>query len=280
MHDKLMTLRRALRTFVEFQGKTQSQKHIKQLHWHIAERLVIEGGFNPDHITPRPPLRVETSRKGRSIRHNLVHDPTVAVEGESTILGGLKTKDVDVVVSIPGIGPCVAISVKGTLSAFRNLTNRMEEAAGDCTNIHIAYPNLIYGFFHVIRGGFEGKVRKPNDIAIHSDGRIAEGVVRYHDAMERLAGRQDVRNDVSRYEAVSLAIIDVQDPGVILSAFPARNSEILHSKFFETILRHYDLRYTYAAPALRQRTQRFEWASDSDVLRAPGAESFAPRLAN
>ena len=58
------------------------------------------------------------------------------------MLGGLKTKDVDVVVSKPGIGPCVAVSIKGTLNAFRNLTNRMEEAVGDCTNLHISYPNL------------------------------------------------------------------------------------------------------------------------------------------
>ena len=31
-------------------------KHIKPLHWYIACRLVLEGGFNPDHITPRPPF--------------------------------------------------------------------------------------------------------------------------------------------------------------------------------------------------------------------------------
>ncbi len=58
----------------------------------------------------------------------LVHDPESAAGGELTVLGGLKTKDVDVVVSKPGIGPCVAVSIKGTLNAFRNLTNRMEEA--------------------------------------------------------------------------------------------------------------------------------------------------------
>ncbi len=69
------------------------------------------------------------------------------------MLGGLKT---DVVVSKPGIGPCVAVSIKGTLSAFRNLTNRMEEAVGDCTNLHISYPNLVYGFLHVIRANPEG----------------------------------------------------------------------------------------------------------------------------
>lgn len=88
----------------------------------------------------------------------LVHDPESAAGGELTVLGGLKTKDVDVVVSEPGIGPCVAVSIKGTLNAFRNLTNRMEEAVGDCTNLHISYPNLVYGFLHVLRGNREGPV--------------------------------------------------------------------------------------------------------------------------
>lgn len=76
----------------------------------------------------------------------LVHDPERAAGGELTVLGGLKTKDVDVVVTKPAIGPCIAVSIKGTLNAFRNLTNRMEEAVGDCTNLHISYPNLVYGF--------------------------------------------------------------------------------------------------------------------------------------
>lgn len=48
-----------------------------------------------------------------------------------------------------GIGPCIAVSMKGSLNAFRDLTNRLEEAVGDCTNIHIAYPALVYGFMHV-----------------------------------------------------------------------------------------------------------------------------------
>ena len=37
----------ALGKFVEA-IQTQSQEHIKPLHWHIACRLVIEGGFHPD----------------------------------------------------------------------------------------------------------------------------------------------------------------------------------------------------------------------------------------
>ena len=130
MAESLVSLKAALMAFVEATA-TQSQAHIKPLHLHIVERLVIEGGFFPDDISPRPPLRVETRGSGNKRSHVLIFDPTVAQRGEQTVLGGLKTKDVDVVVAKPGIGPCMAISVKGTFNAFRNLTNRMEEAAGE-----------------------------------------------------------------------------------------------------------------------------------------------------
>ncbi len=46
----------AFRRFATHSGGTESAKHIKPLHWYIACRLVLEGGFNPDHITPRPPF--------------------------------------------------------------------------------------------------------------------------------------------------------------------------------------------------------------------------------
>lgn len=142
------------------------------------------------------------------------------------MLGGLKTKDVDVVVSKPGIGPCVAVSIKGTLNAFRNLTNRMEEAVGDCTNLHISYPNLVYGFLHVIRANREGPLAPDaahflkadesgnvvaNDIAVRGDGEVVESIVRYHDVLLGLAGRDGVRNDISRYEALALAMICPED---------------------------------------------------------------------
>ena len=65
-----VSLRAALAHFVTFRGSTQSQRHIKPLHWYVACRLVVEGGFDPDEIVPRPPFRVD--RKGaRSI---LAHD--------------------------------------------------------------------------------------------------------------------------------------------------------------------------------------------------------------
>lgn len=49
----------------------ESERHIKPLHWYVACRLVVEGGFDPDEIVPRPPFRV--TRKGK--RLVLVHGP-------------------------------------------------------------------------------------------------------------------------------------------------------------------------------------------------------------
>ena len=43
-----VSLRAALAHFVTFRGSTQSQRHIKPLHWYVACRLVVEGGFDPD----------------------------------------------------------------------------------------------------------------------------------------------------------------------------------------------------------------------------------------
>ena len=107
--------------------KTQSQHIVKPIHWYIACRLVIEGGFQPNEIKPRPPF--EVVKKGTSY---LLHfDSNKASGKEATVLGGLKTNDVDVVVEKPGIGPVIAISCKTTGKAFRNLTNRMEEAVGE-----------------------------------------------------------------------------------------------------------------------------------------------------
>ena len=281
MHERLTTLTDALRNFIDAR-ETQSQAHIKMLHWHIVERLVIEGGFDPDDIVPRPPLRVESSRHGKSRQYRLIHDPAAAIAGERTILGGLKTKDVDVVVTQPGIGPCVAISVKGTLNAFRNLTNRMEEAAGDCTNIHISYPNLVYGYMHVIKAAREDEVEKRNDVAVQQDGSIVDSIARYHDAITRLGGRTDLRNDVSRYESVCLALVSTesQQRGSIISDFPAVDSPIQFGRFFDSIYNTYDLRYVYTAPALRRKTERRCWSPESPAFGTDGAAGFDPRLAD
>ena len=281
-------LSEALDAFVSVPGKPQSQAHIRPLHWYIACRLVVEGGFHPDDIVPRPPFSVRFSRGG----YLLVHDPESAAGGELTVLGGLKTKDVDVVVSKPGIGPCVAVSIKGTLNAFRNLTNRMEEAVGDCTNLHISYPNLVYGFLHVIRANREGPLAPEaahflkadeagnvaaNDIAVRGDGEVVESIVRYHDVLLGLAGRDGVRNDISRYEALALAMVEPESRSVVAD-WPSAASPLRMEKFMDEIYRAYDQRYVYAAPKLAKRTARLAWLAESPALEVPIAREFVPRL--
>ena len=281
MSCEWVSRRTALARFVEFQGTTQSQRHIRPLHWYVACRLVVEGGFDPDEIVPRPPFRVGT--RGRS--PVLVHDPELGGGGERTIYGGLKTKDVDVVVTKEGIGPVLAVSCKGAIGAFRNLTNRMEEAVGDCTNLHIAYPPLVYGYLVVMRANRAeevGMVRQQpkqeqvgrpladNDVAIDREGRPVAIVRRFHAALQELVDRRGIRNDVSRYEAIALALASTrsEEVGILVDEFPEAGSPLRFERFFETLYRQYDERFVYGAPDLQRITARKEWARTSAALNA------------
>ena len=117
----LTSLGDALVRFAFPDSSVQTSRHILALHWYVACRLVIEGGLDPDRIRPRPPITVERTRYGTFLHH----DPGAAKPGERTI--PCKTKKVDVTVTTT-IGPALAVSLKGSHNAFRNLTNRMEEA--------------------------------------------------------------------------------------------------------------------------------------------------------
>ena len=117
--------REAFKRFATHIGGTQRAKHIKHLlHWYIASRLVLEGGFDPEMITPRPPF-VATRRKSKNkIVKSLIYEPRVAEGGEKVILGGLKTKSVDVVVTKNDLGPVIAISCKGVTEGISEYLNR------------------------------------------------------------------------------------------------------------------------------------------------------------
>jgi hypothetical protein len=276
---RLYTLAEALSRFVT-STTTQDAQHIKPLHWYVACALVVEGGFSPESITPRPPFRISLERRGRDVRHVLFCDDAAALDGERTLLGGLKTKAVDVVVSTSHVGPCLAVSLKGSLNAFRNLTNRMEEAVGDCTNLHISYPALVYGFLHVLRGTHESEARSPNDVAIRLDGSPALDIVRYHDTLSRLCGRLDVRNEITRYESVAIAIAESTPElhGTVRNDYPGPDSGLRLDHFFATLYRVYDLRFVYSAPRLKRVTKRLEWSPDSPALQMPELAGFTPRI--
>jgi hypothetical protein len=277
--------RKALEHFASYEGPTQSQQHIKPLHWYVACRLVIEGGFRPEEITPRPPFDF----KKRKRNWHLSYNPALAEGGEATVLGGLKTKNVDVVVNKKGLGPVLAVSCKGMTGAFRNLTNRMEETIGECTNLHITYPAMVFGYLFIIRanrqveeavgiaaeeGAPPSRQLKANDIAMALGGEPVESIIRFHSALRELTGRRGIRNDVSRYEAVSLAMVEMADAelGVLLPTYPAADSALRLERFFETLYLRYDERFVYSAPDLKSITQRLEWSPDSPGLQlGPGS---------
>jgi hypothetical protein len=285
----------ALAAFAGFGGKTESAAHIKPLHWYVACRLVVEGGFDPEAVTPRPPFRVQQGATSRKVR--VLHfDETAAGGGERTVLGGLKTKDVDVVVTHPHLGPVLAVSCKGTVKSFRNLTNRLEETIGECTNLHITYPALVLGYLPVLRanrraglslaqieaGGPDtdvGDGLTKNDLALAEDGSVVVSIRRFHDALSEMQGRRGIRNDLSRYEAIGLGLVDM-DPaarGTLVGSYPERESALRLEQFFPTLYRQYDERFVVRAPDLASTTRRHAWAADSPGLKLPGLD-YSPRV--
>jgi len=267
-----LNLRSALKAFATV-STTQAQEHIKPLHRYLAMRLVIEGGFHPDEIRPHPPLAAK--RAGTQLM--LHFDRASETEQEQSILGGLKSKAVDVVVLKHGVGPVLAISVKGTIGAFRNLTNRMEEAAGDATNMHIMYPGLVYGFLHLLKGNDARKAKfKPNNAAITAAGEILPSIRRYHDVLLALTGRKLIRDEGSRYEGISIGMVNPHENcGALNEAFPDENSPLNFTVFLENLLAIYDLRYPYVALSVAGLKRLF-WPPSSpalEFLRANGGYS-------
>jgi len=270
------TLNDALTAFVKNESGHQGAGHIKPLHWYVASRLVLEGGFDPDDITPRPPFVVQRIGKRRVIEH----DETRGEGDERTVLGGLKTKNIDVVVTKDGIGPVIAVSMKGTLKAFRNLTNRMEEAVGDCTNLHISYPALVYGFLHVLCANHEDDQIPTNDVVVLKTGHVAEPIRRYCELMSRLAGRNDIRDVTTKYEAVSICLVDPRDKSVgeIINERLSAVGLLDVDQFFSRLYDQYDQRFVYAAPLLAKVTRRHEWDSESPAITDARAGGYSARI--
>ncbi len=248
---------------------TESAEHIKPLHRHLAMRLVIEGGFLPTDIRPRPPL-IADFRDGN---WHLSFDAAMENEREQVVLGALKSKRIDLVVIKEGIRPVLAVSVKGTIRAFRNLVNRTEEAIGDCANIHIMYPGLVYGFVHFLKATDPNDQElKPNDKSLEPNGDAVPAIKAYAKILEGLAGRRLVRDDYARYEGVGLALVKTKTAkreSPLLAVFPTPESPLTLNAFFAVLYHTYDLRfpYTYTDPSLKHLI-RAEWHAESPALGA------------
>ncbi|MDE2795175.1 MAG: hypothetical protein OXL34_10190 [Gemmatimonadota bacterium] len=238
----------------------------------MACRLVIEGGFHPDRIRPRPPIAVERNRRGAVLHH----DPDAAIPGRRTIFGGLTARKVDVTVTVADIGPMLAVSLKGTHFGFDDLVEGLEGVAGGCVNLHMAYPALVYGFWHVVSGN-DNAVARPvrvgptegrsvADILNHQEGGELN---RYRDALRRLSERRDLRDDPSHYEACGLTPARC-DGGpehcVVGSRYPDPGSVLDFNRMFRRLYSVYDRRFVFSAPELRGWTEREVWHVGSPLL--------------
>ena len=85
-----------------------------------------------------------------------------------------------------------------------------------------------------------------------------------------MTGRLGVRDDASRYEAITMALVEVPpaNPGELTPEFPPSDSAVHFDQFFSTMYRRYDERYVVSAPLLAKRTRRLEWSPDSPAFDA------------
>jgi hypothetical protein len=94
--------------------------------------------------------------------------------------------------------------------------------------------------------------------------------------LRELTGRRGIRDDVSRYEAVALVLVDPSGPnaGQVLQTYPTIDSPLRFENFFEALYLRYDERYVYSAPDLKNVTRRREWAPNSPVFDKNLAATF------
>lgn len=267
----------------------QSADLVDSLRWYVASRLVIEGGFDPDWVRPRPPITVDRNRQGSF----LSHDPDAAKPGRRTLLGALKAARPDVTVTIPTIGPVLALSLEGkegggvARGGVPEITGDLESTAGACVNLHMVYPALVYGFWHVlgtrqihdlVPSALSDPDAGPGDHGDHSlwNGAHAATIRRYHDALVRLSERDDIRDDPSRYEACALTLVEHgagQQDGIPNSDYPPLGSLLDYDRMFRRLYAVYDHRFVNSTTALRRTTERKAWHRDSPLFAERGVGS-------
>jgi hypothetical protein len=243
--SNVFSLEYGLRQLCRIVG-TQSGEHIKAVHAYCAARLVLEGGILPEWVSPRPALvstRLSNSACG------LAYSEAAASRSERRVLGGIKYKAVDVTAVVNGLGPALGISAKSTGNAFRNLSNRMEEALGECTNVHLMYPGFVFGFLHFIKFTKASEGQNPQDVSFGEDDRPLPLISRYHEVLVALSGRSTITDPGMRYESVGLVIYRCRgERAEIWEGYPPSESPVHFSRFFQRLYDLYDLRFAYPDP--------------------------------
>ena len=239
-----ITLRDALRHFATYDGPTQSQQHIKPLHWYVTCRLVLEGGFHPDELTPRPPFTVHDRRLSEP------HQP----------YGGNHRRMHESAHPVPG--PCLRVLLRDPCQSDLQCVR--------VTTTHRALtPPSTRPQRHRAR---HGRQAGGNDLPLPCRIGLSHGSRRYSLRSEPI------------YEAISLSMVDVRSDqaGDLLDTFPPPTSPLHVERFFDVLYRHYDERNVVSAPDLATRNRRVEWSPDSPALtdRLPENLDYDIRISN
>jgi hypothetical protein len=119
-----------------------------------------------------------------------------------------------------------------------------------------------------------------SDLALKEDGQVQPCVIRYRQALSGLTGRNGIRDDVSKYEAVALTLVNVDQDnfGTVNSDYPPHGDPLCFDQFLRTIYTQYDLRFVYQAPDLVSRTYRTGWDDSSLALQDWRIAEYQPRL--
>jgi hypothetical protein len=92
--------------------------------------------------------------------------------------------------------PRILISIKSMQNAYRNLTNRIEEAIGDAAVLRLYNSNAVYGFFFFILNGRVASGQAEQGQSLRTSG--ARGVPPYLDLIEEGGDFFDLA-DIDRY---------------------------------------------------------------------------------
>jgi hypothetical protein len=110
-----------------------------------------------------------------------------------------RSKNFDVCWPLTG-DPLILISVKSMQNAYRNLTNRIEEAFGDSAVLRLYKSNAVFGFFFFILNGKVAAGQAEQGVSLRTTG--AKGVAPYLERIEEGGDFFDL-SDVDRYRKKS-----------------------------------------------------------------------------
>lgn len=158
----------------------------------------------------------------------------------------------------------------------------MEEALGECTNVHLMYPGFVFGFLHFIKFSKQSEVGNPQDASFGEDDNPLAAITRYHEVLVALSGRNSITDPGMRYESVGLLVYRCRgDQAEIWPHYPHPDSPVHFSRFFRRLYELYDLRFAYPDPD--GPNVRKEWQPRGPAIRDRFDENLAfpwePRLA-